>query len=75
MVGAESIVTRVAQARAEGRRRRPMKVRVWAKTDKVGSRVKSEIDVDADATDEEIEENAMRELFERLIDWGWEKDH
>jgi hypothetical protein len=53
-----------------------MKVRVWASTGKVGSRVESEIEIEDDMTDDEIDEIAREELFSRLISWSWErKDH
>jgi hypothetical protein len=43
---------------------------VYASTNKVGSECTDEIEVDDDATEEEIEE-AARDVAFNMIEWGW----
>lgn len=50
-----------------------MKVWVYAKTDRVGSKVETTFEVDDDCSDSEIEEFAREVLFEQLIEWNWRK--
>ena len=49
-----------------------MKLIVYAKTNKVGSKVEREIEIDGDEDEDTIEEIARDTMFE-MIDWGWEK--
>jgi len=50
-----------------------MKVHIYAKTDRVGSKVETTIEVEEDCSDDEIEEFAKQTLFEQLIEWNWHK--
>lgn len=45
----------------------------WAETYVVGSRVEAEFEMDADATEEQIQEEARAVIFDYL-DWGYQKD-
>lgn len=50
-----------------------VKVKVWAHTGMVGSRVEDEIEVEDDATDEAIE-CAWAEWIWTVVDGGWKKN-
>lgn len=50
-----------------------MKIHVYAKTDRVGSKVETSIEVEDDCSDDEIEEFARQALFDQLIEWNWHK--
>ena len=47
-----------------------MKIKVWASTHYVNSSDFTIIEVEDDATDDEIETAVIEAMFE-LIDWGW----
>lgn len=46
------------------------KIEVYVETNKTGSRCSTVIEVDDDATDDEIERPAREAMFE-MIEWGW----
>ena len=48
------------------------KIRVWAETDRVGSFVDTIIEVEDNATTEQIEDDAQEAAYE-LSSWGWEE--
>ena len=50
-----------------------MKVKYTCSNGLVGCRLTGEIEVDDDATDEDIEESVRDAVHERL-EWWWEKD-
>jgi hypothetical protein len=45
-------------------------IRVWVKTNKIGSRCEDEFEIDEDASEEEIEEHAKEIMF-NMIDWSF----
>lgn len=49
-----------------------MKIRVWVKTDAIGSKVERIIDVEETDDDDGLEELAKDEMFQ-LIEWSWER--
>lgn len=49
-----------------------MKIKVYASTSKLGSKVERVIEVEDDATDEMIDESATDTMHE-LIQWGWDR--
>lgn len=51
-----------------------MRIKVWVRTDKVGSKCEREIDIDEDddISDASMEEIALQEVWS-MAEWGWEK--
>lgn len=47
-----------------------MKIRVWARTDVVGSMTEDVIEVEDDLTEKEIDEEARAYLC-NFVEWGW----
>jgi hypothetical protein len=48
------------------------KIKVLVRTDKHGSECSDEFEIEADATDEEIEE-AAKEVVWNMAEWHWER--
>ena len=46
------------------------KIKVFVSLGRVGCHREAEIKIPVDATDEEVEEAAQKQMFE-MIDWGW----
>lgn len=49
-----------------------MKIKVWAKTDVVGSKTEDTIELPEHLTEDEINEEAHDYIF-NFVEWGWER--
>ena len=49
-----------------------MKIKVWAKTDVVGSKTEDIIELPEYLTEDEINEEAHDYIF-NFVEWGWER--
>ena len=50
-----------------------MKIKVWAETDRSGSKSTDVIEVDDDLSEDEIGNGVIDYLLDRIINWGWTK--